>query len=170
MSDKNQGHSAYKPLMPWESPVRTETPVRQTTSVPLTRGGWKKKLLSIYNGGIQRRLMIWGLSLFGIALLIGVAAGYFYMVQQIRHDAAALQSELASLTGEQVRSFVRRKIDRFSDNANALSLYQLASKEQQLLLGLLVKRSEEHTHASIIDSQGMEVLKVSDRKVYFPSD
>ncbi len=142
----------------------------ETTSALLIGGDWKKKLFSIYSGGIQRRLMIWGLSLFGIALLVGVAAGYFYMVRQIRHDAAALQSELASVTGEQIRSFVRRKVDRFSDNANALSLYELGSKEQQLLLGLLVKNDSSFSHASIINSQGMEVLKVSDRKVYFPSD
>ena len=51
-----------------------------------------------------------------------------------------------------------------------LSLYQLGSKEQQLLLGLLVKNDSSFTDASIIDSQGMEVVKVSDRKVYFPSD
>jgi signal transduction histidine kinase len=113
---------------------------------------------------------MWGLSLFGIALLVAVVAGYFYMVRQIRHDAAALQSELASVTGERIRDFVRRKIDRFSDNANALALYHLGSKEQQLLLGLLVKNDSSFTHASIMDSQGMEVLKVSDRRVYFPSD
>ena len=65
---------------------------------------------------------------------------------------------------------MRRKIERFSDNADALSLYQLGSKEQQLLLGLVVKNDSSFSDASIIDSQGMEVLKVSDRKVYFPSD
>ncbi len=92
------------------------------------------------------------------------------MARQIRRDAAALQSELASVTGEQIRTFVRRKIERFSDNANALSLYPLGSKEQQLLLGLLVKNDSSFTDASIIDSQGMEVVKVSDRRVYFPSD
>ena len=121
-------------------------------------------------GGIRRRLLMWGLSLFGIALLVVVVAGYFYMVRQIRQDAAALQSELASVTAEQIRNFVRRKIERFSDNAAALSLYPLGSKEQQLLLGLLVKNDSSFTHASIINSQGMEVVKVSDRKVYFPSD
>ena len=35
---------------------------------------------------------------------------------------------------------------------------------------LLVKNDGSFTDASIIDAQGMEVLKVSDRKVYFPSD
>ncbi len=121
-------------------------------------------------GGIRRRLLMWGLSLFGIALLVVVVAGYFYMARQIRQDAAALQSELASVTGEQIHNFVRHKIERFSDNADALSLYPLGSKEQQLLLGLLVKNDSSFTDASIINSQGMEVVKVSDRKVYFPSD
>jgi hypothetical protein len=46
----------------------------------------------------------------------------------------------------------------------------LASKEQQLLLGLLVKNDGSFTDASIINEQGMEIIKVSDRKVYFPSD
>ena len=132
---------------------------------------FSKLMLDAFGGGgIRRRLMLWGLSLFGIALLVFVVAGYSYMARQIRQDAAALQSELASVTGEQIRTFVRRKIERFSDNANALSLYPLGSKEQQLLLGLLVKNDSSFTDASIIDSEGMEVVKVSDRRVYFPSD
>src|SRR5947207_9759231 len=131
---------------------------------------WKQKLGSLRSGGIRRRLLMWGLSLFGLGLLVVVVAGYFYIVRQIRQDAAALQSELASVTGEQIRNFVRRKIERFSDTADALSLYQLGSKEQHLLLGLLVKNDSSFTDASIINSEGMEVVKVSDRKVYFPSD
>jgi signal transduction histidine kinase/HAMP domain-containing protein len=130
----------------------------------------KKVLVAIRGGGIRRRLMVWGLSLFGLALTIVVVAGYSYTVRQIQGDAAALQSELASVTGEGIRSFVRRKIERFSDNADALSLYPLGSKEQQLLLGLLVKNDSSFSDASIINSGGMEVVKVSDRKVYFPSD
>ncbi len=134
------------------------------------RDFWNNITRSLRGGGIRRRLLIWGLSLFGIALLLVVVAGYFYMVRQIRQDAASLQSELASVTAEQIRNFVRRKIERFSDNADALSLYELGSKEQQLLLGLLAKNDSSFTDTSIINSQGMEVVKVSDRKVYFPSD
>ena len=130
----------------------------------------RKKFYPIFGGGIRRRLLLWGLSLFGIALLIVVFAGYFYIVKQIRQDAAALQSELASVTGERIRNFVRRKIERFSDTADAISLYPLASKEQQLLLGLLVKNDGSFTDASIINAEGMEIIKVSDRRVYFPSD
>ena len=82
---------------------------------------WTKPLGLLGSGGIRRRLLFSGLSLFGIALSIVVSVGYYYMVRQIRQDAAALQSELARVTSEQVRNFVRRKIDRFSDNASALS-------------------------------------------------
>jgi signal transduction histidine kinase len=123
-----------------------------------------------HGGGIRRRLLIWGLGLFGIALLIVVTASYFYMAQQIRRDAAALQFELASVNSEQIHRFVRRKIERFSDNSAALTLYSLGSKEQQLLLGLLVKNDSSFSEASILNSDGMEVVKVSDRRVYFASD
>ena len=121
-------------------------------------------------GGIRRRLLIWGLSLFGIALAIVVFAGYSYTVRQIKQDAAELQTEIASVTAERIRNFVRRKIERFSDTADALSLYPLGSKEQQFLIRLLVKNDNSFTDASILDARGMEVLKVSDRRVYFPSD
>ncbi|MGZ8441785.1 MAG: GAF domain-containing protein, partial [Candidatus Binatia bacterium] len=95
---------------------------------------------------------------------------YSYMESQIRQDAAALQSELAAVIGQRIHTFVQRKFERFSDNANALSLYQLGDKEQRLLLGLLVKNDSSFTHASIINPEGKEILKVSDRKVYFPFD
>ena len=132
---------------------------------------WKEIFSApVRGGGIRRRLLIWGLSLFGIALTIVVVAGYSYTVRQIKRDAAELQAELASVTAQRIHNFVRRKIERFSDTADAVSLYPLGSKEQQLLLGLLVKNDSSFSDASIIDARGMEVLKVSDRRVYFPSD
>jgi signal transduction histidine kinase/HAMP domain-containing protein len=135
-----------------------------------TQTSWKEAVRRFHSGGIRRRLLMWGLSLFGLALSIAVIAGYFYMVEQIRRDAAALQSELATVTAERIRNFVRRKIERFSDTADAISLYPLGSKEQQLLLGVLVKNDSSFSDASIIGANGMEVVKVSDRKVFFPSD
>jgi signal transduction histidine kinase len=170
---KNRGLSASKSAIRWEPDVPPKMAPRADEAVlwaPAMRDFWKKILSPFRGSGIRRRLLIWGLSLFAIALLVVVVAGYSYMVTQIRREAAALQSELASVTGEQIRTFVRRKIERFSDNADALSLYQLGSKEQQLLLSLLAKNDSSFTDASIINSQGMEVVKVSDRKVYFPSD
>ena len=103
-------------------------------------------------------------------MAIVVFAGYSYTVRQIKQDAAELQTEIASVTAERIRNFVRRKIERFSDTADALSLYPLGSKEQQFLIRLLVKNDNSFTDASILDARGMEVLKVSDRRVYFPSD
>jgi len=132
---------------------------------------WKEIFSApVRGGGIRRRLLVWGLSLFGIALTVVVVTGYFYTVRQIERDAAELQTELASVTAERIHNFVRRKIERFSDTADALSLYPLGSKEQQLLVRLLVKNDTSFSDASIIDARGMEVLKVSDRRVYFPSD
>ena len=58
----------------------------------------KKVLVALRGGGIRRRLMVWGLSLFGIALTIVVVAGYSYTVRQIKKDAAQLQMEIASVT------------------------------------------------------------------------
>jgi signal transduction histidine kinase len=113
---------------------------------------------------------MWGLGLFGVSMTAVVFASYSYSVRQIERDAAELQSEIATVTAERIRNFVRRKIERFSDTANAVNLYPLGSKEQQLLVSLLVKNDGSFTDATIIDAQGMEVLKVSDRRVYFPSD
>ena len=132
----------------------------------------RKKLarLPLRGWGIRRRLLIWGLSLFGIALTAVVVASYSYTLKQIEQDAAELQAEIASVTADRTRAFVRRKIERFSDIAAAVSLYDLGSKEQQLLVSLLVRKDGSFTDASIIDARGMEVLKVSDRRVYFSSD
>jgi signal transduction histidine kinase len=138
--------------------------------VLVVRDFGKKVLVPLWGGGIRRRLLMWGLSLFGIALTVVVVAGYSYTVSQIKRDAAQLQTEIASVAADRIRTFVQRKIERFSDTADAVSLYQLGSKEQQLLAALLVKNDNSFTDASIIDAQGREVVKVSDRKVYFPSD
>jgi signal transduction histidine kinase len=132
---------------------------------------WKKKIGSPFGGGgIRRRFLVWGLSFFGLTLTLVIIASYSYTERQIRRDAIQLQTEIASVTADRINNFVRRKIERFSDTANAVNLYALGSKEQQLLLGLLVKNDSSFTEASIIDSKGMEVIKVSDRKVYFAAD
>ena len=118
------------------------------------RDSGRKVLVRLRGGGIRRRLMMWGLSLFGIALLVVVVAGYSYTVRQIQQDAAALQIRARLNDRRTIRNFVRRKIERFSDNAAALTLYPLGSKEQQLLLGLLVKNDTSFSDASIINLGG----------------
>ncbi|HWO41364.1 MAG TPA: sensor histidine kinase [Candidatus Eisenbacteria bacterium] len=132
---------------------------------------WPRLLhTSLHVGGIHRRLLIWGLGLFGLGLTVIVAASYYYTLRQIERDVAQLQNEIASVAAQYIRDFLRRKIERFSDTASAVNLYPLGSKEQELLLSLLVKNDSSFNEATIIDARGMEVLKVSDRRVYFPSD
>jgi signal transduction histidine kinase len=121
-------------------------------------------------GRIRRRFLAWALSFFGLTLTLVIIAGYSYTARQIRTDAAQMQNEIATVTAERINNFVKRKIERFSDTANAVNLYGLGSKEQQILISLLVKNDGSFTDASLLDASGMEVLKVSDRKVYFPSD
>jgi signal transduction histidine kinase len=121
-------------------------------------------------GRIRRRFLAWALSFFGLTLTLVIIAGYSYTARQIRTDAAQMQNEIATVTAERINNFVKRKIERFSDTANAVNLYGLGSKEQQILISLLVKNDGSFTDASLLDASGMEVLKVSDRKVYFSSD
>jgi signal transduction histidine kinase len=124
----------------------------------------------IGGGRIRRRFLAWTLSFFGLTLTLVIIASYSYTAKQIRTDAALMQSELATVTAERINNFVKRKIERFSDTANAINLYPLASKEQQILISLIVKNDGSFTESSLLNANGMEVLKVSDRKVYFPSD
>jgi len=170
---KNRGRSASKPAIPWGLNIPAEIVPMADEVIPwsqVKRDLWKKMLVPHRGGGIRRRLLMWGLGLFGIALSVVVVAGYSYTVSQIKRDATELQTEVASLTADRIRTFVQRKIERFSDTVDAASLYQLGSEEQRLLTALLVKNDNSFAEASIIDARGTEVVKVSDRRVHFPSD
>jgi signal transduction histidine kinase len=172
MGETNNLGSASRPVKPsgLNTPTEIVSRAYEVIRYVLVVRDFGKKVVRLCGGGIRRRLMMWGLSLFGIALTVVVVVGYSYTVRQIKKDAAQLQVEIASVTAERIRDFVQRKIERFSDTADAVSLYQLGSKEQQLLTALLVKNDNSLSEASIIDARGMEVVKVSDRKVYFASD
>jgi signal transduction histidine kinase len=121
-------------------------------------------------GGLRRRFLAWSLSFFGVILTLVVIAAYTYTERQIRRDSAQMQVEIATVTADRINNFVKRKVERFSDTANAINLYPIGSKEQQLLIALLVKNDSSFTEASLLDAKGKEIFKVSDRKVYFPSD
>jgi signal transduction histidine kinase len=170
---KNRGPFASKPAIPWGPNVPTKIMPMADEVIPrarVMRDFWKNMLVPFHGGGIRRRLLMWGLGLFGLALSVVVVAFSSYSVSAIKRDATELQMEIASLTADRIHTFVQRKIERFSDTADAASLYQLGSKEQRLLTALLAKNDNSFTDVSIMDARGMEVVKVSDRKVYFPSD
>src|SRR6267378_3356055 len=121
-------------------------------------------------GGIRHRLLVWNLSVFGLVLFGIVLASYLYLLRQIKHNKFEQQEEIASLVAVRIESFVTQKIERLSDTALSMSLYPVGSQRQQLLANLLLKTDQAITNASILDSKGVEVVKVSERRIYAPSE
>jgi signal transduction histidine kinase len=133
--------------------------------------GWKEiSMISFRTGSIRRRLLVWNLSVFGLVLLGIVLASYLYLQRQLKENSFELQAEIASLVAAKIDAFVHQKIERLSDTAVSMSLHPVGSKEQELLAVLLLKNDTAFTDASILDSKGMEVVKVSERKVHTPGE
>jgi len=128
------------------------------------------QLFSRHSGGIRRRLLIWGLTLLGIALIGNTLAGSIYTQRLIKQDAARLQGEIASRVALEIEEFIQRKVERLLDLSASAALYELGGQEQRLLALLLLKNDRAFTEASILDGNGMEALKVSERRVYLPSE
>jgi len=79
---EQQERSASKSAIPWRVGLPTDiVPTAHNGISWVMRDFWKKILGPFRGGGIRRRLLMWGLSLFGIALFVVVVAGYFYMVR-----------------------------------------------------------------------------------------
>jgi signal transduction histidine kinase len=132
---------------------------------------WKEiSLISFRTGGIHSRLLVWNLSVFGLVLFGIVLASYLYIQKQIKKDSFELQSEIATLVAGRIDAYVHQKIERLSDSAVSMSLHPVGSKEQELLAVLMLKNDTGFTDASILDAKGMEVAKVSERKVYTPGE
>src|SRR6266850_5332135 len=121
-------------------------------------------------GGIRHRLLVWNLSVLGLVLFGIVLASYLYLLRQIKHNKFEQQEEIASLVAVRIESFVTQKIERLSDTALSMSLYPVGSQRQQLLANLLLKTDQAITNASILDSKGVAVVKVSERRIYAPSE
>jgi len=121
-------------------------------------------------GTIRRRLMGWGLALLGAALVINTIAGSIYTRREIRQSAAELQSEMASLMARRVYALMLRKIERLQDAAVAMTLHPLGGEEQKLLGLLLLKNDRSFYELAILDAEGTEVTKFSERRIYLPAD
>jgi signal transduction histidine kinase len=126
--------------------------------------------ISFHEGGIRRRLLIWNLALFGSLVLGFVLAGYLYARKQIKETSFELQSEIAALVAARIEAFVDQKIERLNDWAVAMSLHPVGGEEQELRATLLQKNDQTFTEVSILDVQGREVIKISQRKVYMPRE
>ena len=114
--------------------------------------------------------MLWGLALFGIALGLNTLTGEIYMRRQIQQSTGVMQKEVASLTARHVQAYIAQKTLRLRDAATNLSLHPVGSKEQRIIISLLVKNDQSFEEISVLDSQGQERLRVSDLKVYFDAD
>ncbi|HEY3302092.1 MAG TPA: GAF domain-containing protein [Candidatus Binatia bacterium] len=133
---------------------------------------WKRAVdfLTWRGGGIRHRLLWTGLLFLGVALLANTIAGTLYTRSQIKKATAQLQMEVASKIANEITDIVERKIERLSDLAVSLSLYDFGSEEQRLLALLLLKNDRPATSIAILNDRGMEVVKVSERRVYLASD
>ena len=133
---------------------------------------WKKvrERLSWKRGGIRRRLLTAGLFFLAFALLANTLAGYFYTRMEMKRSAAQIQFEVASRVAHEMDNFMRRKVQRLQDLAAAMSLHELQSGHPSLLAHLLIKNDVSYSEVAVLDGKGMELLKLSGRKVYLPSD
>ena len=133
---------------------------------------WKKtaELFAWRGGGIRRRLLGIGLLFFGVALLANTIAGGLYTRSQIRRAVVHLQTEVASKVANQIADVIGREKERLSDLAVSLSLYEFGSEGQRLLALLLLKNDRPFTSLAILNKDGIEVVKVSERRVYLPSE
>jgi signal transduction histidine kinase/HAMP domain-containing protein len=124
----------------------------------------------VRRGTIRNRLMAWGLGLFGTAFALNTIAGSSYTRGQIAQSTAALQSEIAGLTARHIQTFIARKIERLDDLASSMALHPLGADEQRILAHLLVKKDSSFSEVSLLDDQGRELFKISDRRVILATD
>jgi len=133
---------------------------------------WTKTrdVLSWKRGGIRRRLLTTGCFFLALALLVNTLAGYFYTRMEMERLAAQIQSEVGARVAHEIENFVQRKVERLQDLAASVSFHGLESKNPSLLAHLLIKDDVSYSEVAVLDDKGMEILKISGRKVYLPSD
>ena len=122
------------------------------------------------SGGIRRRLLFIGIFFLAFALITNTLAGFFYARRQIEKTAAQVQIEVASRVSHEIEKFINRKQERLLDLATFLGLHAFGSEEQRLFALLLLKNDNSFTEIAVLDDKGMEVLKVSERKIYLPRE
>ncbi|HEX2225895.1 MAG TPA: ATP-binding protein [Candidatus Binatia bacterium] len=114
--------------------------------------------------------MAWGLGLFGVAFALNTIGGAIYTRRQIGQSTAALQTEIAGLTARHIQTFIARKIERLDDLASSMALHPLGADEQKTLAHLLVKKDSAFTEIALLNDDGRELFKISDRRVILPAD
>jgi len=114
--------------------------------------------------------LVWGLGLLGTTLALTTAASFIYTQSQITRSTAALQTEVATLTARHIQTYIFRKTERLDDAATNMALHAMGSDEQKLLAQLLLKNDRSFQEITVLDNEGRERVKISERKIYLASD
>ncbi len=114
--------------------------------------------------------MAWGLGLLAAALLVNSIAGAIYARSQLRHAAAALQTEVATTTARWVESLIIQKLARLQDTAVGMSFNHFGGDTQRLLGRSLLKNDPAFTELAVLNAAGLEVLKFSESRLYNAAD
>jgi signal transduction histidine kinase len=120
--------------------------------------------------GIRRRLLALGLALLALMLFSYTIANTIYSRGRVRIAQSQIQMEVATRVASEIEGFVQGKVTRLRDLASAVSLYDPGVVEQRLLGLLLLKNDAAFTEIAVLDATGKETAKISERKVYLPSD
>jgi signal transduction histidine kinase len=133
-------------------------------------GAWSHIRAAFRGGGIRNRLMAWGLGLFGLAFALNTIGGSIYTRRQIGQSTAVLQTEIAALTARHIQTYIARKIERLDDLASSMALHTVGADEQRILAQLLIKKDSSFAEISVLNDQGRELFKISDRRVILAAD
>lgn len=81
-----------------------------------------------------------------------------------------MQTEVATLSARHIQTYILRKTERLNDAANNMALHAMGSDEQKLLAQLLLKNDRSFQEITVLDSEGRERVKISERQIYLAAD
>jgi signal transduction histidine kinase len=132
---------------------------------------WKKGIdWLLHKGGVRRRLLILGLTFLGVALVLNTLAGTYYTRGLIKKNAGELQKEIAARLSYEIEEFMESKTKRLVDFAASASFHELGSEQQRLIGLLLLKNDAAFTELAVLNNDGREALKISERRVYLADE
>ena len=131
---------------------------------------WSRIRAGLSYGSIRGRLLVWGLGLFGTTLALTTAASFIYTQRQIAQSTVAFQTEVATLTARHIKTYIFRKMERLNDAATNMALHAMGSDEQKLLAQLLLRNDRSFEEIAVLDNEGRERVRISERKIYLAAD
>jgi signal transduction histidine kinase len=83
---------------------------------------------------------------------------------------AEVQTAMASRVAHEIEGFIEGKVQRLRDLSTSAGYHEFGSEGQKLLALFLLKNDLSFTEVTFLDAAGMEVMKVSERRVYLPTE